>query len=258
MKLIYSLLFSLTTLSVVFGQKIPDSDALHRVIINHKDSIVYAAVLPSLAQERVRARDRYMYHWYAAHDIKKSRGGFDGKLLHGQYSEFYSDKSLKEKGIFRKGLKRGKWKAWYTNGQFREIVRYKKGRKHGTFREYSPEGTLLRKGSYHKDYIKGRVKKYQAQEGITTEKYKKGVLVVKKEKPVKARKAEKEGKASKKTKNKKKNTKEEESLKEEQPLKEEEKTEKQRVKGKKKKEKEPTIRLRKSIQIVPQQPGKST
>lgn len=224
MKLLLKILL-LCTPVLSFSQKMPTIDALNRVILNHKDSIIYAHLLPDDESKKITASDKYWYNWYAQHDIKETRGGFDGKLLHGQYTEFYENKNLKKKGIFKKGLKKGKWKSWYKDGQLSEIVYYKNGLKDGKFILFNTSGEQVAKGKYDK----GVKKKERVKE---EKKEKKDTVGVSDKKEIKSKKI-KEGK-------KKDEVKKDEIKKED-----------------KKKKKEPKVRVRKGIKVF-SQPGKST
>ena len=51
-----------------------------RVILNFTDHVVYAEVL--MVENKVKVQDDLYYFWYSANDVKMTRGGFDGKLLH--------------------------------------------------------------------------------------------------------------------------------------------------------------------------------
>jgi hypothetical protein len=220
---------------LAFSQKMPEIEALNRVILNHKDSIIYAYLLPTEDGEKVKVSDKYWYNWYAQHDIKETRGGFDGKLLHGQYTEYYESKDLKKKGILKKGLKRGKWKSWYKNGQISEIVYYKNGLKDGKFILFTSSGKQIEKGKYNKGVKKIKRKKKEADNFIN-----KDTIDLKNRENKKNRKSKKEKKDILKS-----------TIQEKSELKKEEKNKK------KKKEKDPQIRIRRGIKIIPL-PGKST
>ncbi|MDF2456904.1 MAG: hypothetical protein K0R51_2897, partial [Cytophagaceae bacterium] len=237
------------------AQKMPEVDALNRVILNHKDSIVYAHVLPVDDHKKVKPKDKYRYYWYAAHDIKITRGGFDGKLLHGIYTEFYHDKELKVKGTFKKGLKKGSWKSWYRNGQLTEILHYKKGFRHGTFTQFDQDGNTICKGKYKKDKLNGRQKVYVSGGDVVIKKYKNGKEIVAKPKKVKKISAKSnKGKDSTAVKQKKflwifkKKPKDAVVA----PDGSDEKQKKKRSK------KEPRIRVRRSIKVVPQETKPTT
>jgi hypothetical protein len=238
MKFLLNLIFLLPVF--VFSQKLPEIDALNRVILNQKDSIIYAHLLPGDECEKITAKDKYWYSWYAQHDIKETQGGFGGKLLHGEYEEFYDNKDLKRKGVFKKGLRTGKWKAWYRNGQLSEISHYKNGLRHGKYNSFTSSGAQAFTGKYKKGVLViKKVRKKESKDSVASEK----------------KKISKKDKTEKDTKLKKKKSKEnkEPGLEKDPATGEEKKAEPQR----KKKEKTPQIRIRRGIKIVPQ-PGKST
>ena len=129
-----------------------------RVVVNSPDSTVVAFVYPH--SEDVKAKEEKVYYWYKADKIRTTRGGFGGKLLHGEYTAFYIDQNLKEKGQFKKGLKKGAWKAWYPNGELKEVVKWKKGQRNGAFATYRSDNTLYRTGKYKDDQPKGKFQEY--------------------------------------------------------------------------------------------------
>jgi hypothetical protein len=243
MKHLITLLF-LFSLLPAMSQKLPEVDALNRVILNHKDSIIYAHVMPAGESPKVKVSDEYWYTWYAQHDIKETRGGFDGKLLHGNYTIYYENKDLRRKGVFKEGLKIGKWKSWHRNGQLSEISYYKKGLSTGKWISYDPSGNIIAKTKYKKGKMivkkSRKVKNKSIKDTVQTEGNKK------------IKKGKKE--SGKKLKNKKSD--DPDQLNPEIPMNGEEKKEDVK-KGRRKKEKTPSIRLRRSIKVVPQ-PGKTT
>lgn len=161
-----------------FAQKEIDIPLNQRVVLNFVDHVVYANIL-STNKEIKPDLDRY-YFWYSANDIKRTRGGFDGKLLHGEYIEFYPDKSLKEKGEFRYGLKHGIWKTWYPSGEIASIVRWKKGRMHGDFRYFDETGDLKKVGCYKDDELHGPVRTYLSDGKFESCTYRNGDRKIKK------------------------------------------------------------------------------
>ncbi len=221
---------------LAFSQKMPEIDALNRVILNHKDSIIYAHLLPIEKSKKVHVSDAYWYNWYAQHDIKETKGGFDGKLLHGQYTEFYASKDLKKKGIIKNGLKTGKWKSWHKNGQLSEIWHYKNGLKHGKFIQFNEQGNYTSKGKY----IKGKKKREKLSKEIKAE-MKKAEKQKKKDDKIERGKSRSEDKIKK-------------NKKEDNPITIDGESE---IKNKKtKKEKTPKIRVQKGMKILTL-PGKS-
>ena len=243
MKFLSAILLLLTPI-LSFSQKMPEVEALNRVILNHKDSIIYAHLLPSDESKKITASDNYWYNWYAQHDIKETKGGFDGKLLHGNYTEYYSNKDLKRKGVFKKGLKTGKWKSWYQNGQLSSILYYKNGLKNGKFILYSTSGESIGKGRYKKGaLIVKRVKKQKVKAVADS-----SIVESKKIKKGKNKSLDSKKDKVKEKKNKKDNVDTDTVTPLEIPS---------EVQKEKKKKKEPKIRIRRSIKLVPQS-GSST
>lgn len=149
----------------------------NRVIVNHPESTVYAFVVSD--NEKRKTDDAHFYYWFASNDIKKTRGTYEGKLLHGYYTEFYLNKNLKEKGKIRYGLRQGRWNSWYPNGEYKEIVYYKKSRrlKHKAF--YNT-GAIQSEGKYRNDKLHGTVRQYSPEGKMEKVKYKRGQVVIKK------------------------------------------------------------------------------
>ncbi len=77
--------------------------------INEND---YSIVAEVLAKEKsIPSSADKEYYWYKSNSIMSTKGGYDGKLLHGQYSSFYLNSNLKEKGKYHMGLiKLEKWR----------------------------------------------------------------------------------------------------------------------------------------------------
>jgi antitoxin component YwqK of YwqJK toxin-antitoxin module len=144
---------------------------------------VYANILPD--ENKIRVDDDKYYYWFSANDIKTSRGGYDGKLLHGVYTEFYSNKNLKQKGEFKYGLKIGEWKSWNMAGEYEEIVNWKKGRKYGRFRMFNANGKVVKEGRYKDDILNGRIRAYMNDGTIESIYYKDGSPMLEKKGKIK-------------------------------------------------------------------------
>lgn len=169
-----------------YGQKI-DYPLNNRVTINYQDYMVYAHF--TREEGHVSIDDDKYYYWFSANDIKKTRGGYDGKILHGLFTAFYMNKSLKEKGKFRYGLKKGEWKEWYNNGELKEKSFYKKGYKSKAFSLFYTNGKVKQKGRYKKGELHGKLKTYDSLNVLVkTERYKKGILQPLKVKELKVKK----------------------------------------------------------------------
>lgn len=170
------------------------------VVINYVDSVVYATIL--IHEKKVNPKlDRY-YFWYKANDVKRTRGGFYGKLLHGPYRQFYPDKDLQKSGEFKHGLKKGIWKTWYKGGELESVIRWRNGRAVGHFVWYHPDGTILKKGKYRSGKLHGKVTSHPEKNITIVEHYKRGRLKKEKKKVGKLKVFEKRKQKTKRKKDK--------------------------------------------------------
>src|SRR5882757_6884108 len=97
------IIFLLVVFSVnAFAQKLPDM-GLYKIRIIESDKNITAEIKPVKSEPSLEP-DRF-YNWYSSNQIKQTQGGYSGKLLNGQYNEFYLNKSLKTQGNFDRGLK---------------------------------------------------------------------------------------------------------------------------------------------------------
>jgi len=120
------------TISILFclfviycqAQKLPDA-GLNKIRLSLSDKTIVADIDPVLSPPS--AKSGLFYYWYGANEIHITQGGFSGKLLNGQYTEYYPNKSLKEQGLFKKGLKNGLWKSWNTDGLLLAVSKWKNG-----------------------------------------------------------------------------------------------------------------------------------
>ncbi len=92
--------------------------------------------------------DKLKYAWYKNNMILSTKGGYDGRLLHGVYTEYHPNRNLSKKGQYDKGLHVGRWKEWYGNGEIKLICHWKRGQKHGKFIEFNNEGIKTNQGTY--------------------------------------------------------------------------------------------------------------
>ncbi|WP_428330291.1 toxin-antitoxin system YwqK family antitoxin [Mucilaginibacter sp.] len=108
----------------LFAQEVPGF-GFDKVRIVLPDKIIQAETLP--AGSAPTAKIGLFYYWYSANAIHYTQGGFSGRLLNGLYTEYYSDKNLKEQGRFDKGLKTGPWKDWNDDGTIINVKNWKNG-----------------------------------------------------------------------------------------------------------------------------------
>jgi hypothetical protein len=145
------------------------------VYINYADYSVHASVLSDAS--KIQPKIGYTYYWYTDNDIKQTDGGYDGKLLHGEYKSFYLNKNLKEQGMFSHGLKEGIWKTWFPNGRIHEIIHYNKSRQHGFYELYDEEGNLISKSNFKNGMQNGKKVDYKNGKVDTIVVYKNGKIV---------------------------------------------------------------------------------
>jgi len=157
------------------AEKFPKNSKTYTVYVNCEDCSIHADVLFESAN--IHPKIGYTYYWYTDNEIKNTDGGFDGKLLHGEYKSFYLNKNLKEEGMFLYGLKDGIWKTWFPNGKIHEIVHYKKSRMHGDCEEYDENGNMVSKSNFKNGVLNGKMISYKKGNVDTVMVYKKGEAV---------------------------------------------------------------------------------
>jgi MORN repeat variant len=127
--------------------------------------------------EKVKVKDctSCLFHWFKNGKIQTTRGGYDGRLLHGNFSELYLNGALKQQGEFKKGLKDGEWRQWHDNGELLVLSKYKSGKLFGDYSEFDRAGKLIRSMTYKNGLPHGRAFTY-SDSTYVVETYKKGVL----------------------------------------------------------------------------------
>jgi hypothetical protein len=158
-----------------------ETEALNRIILNRSDTIYqFYTIKPTDKSSGVKESD--YYYWFRPDTILVTRGGFDGKLLHGEYRSFYPNKNLKENGRFEYGLKTGEWKSWFSNGELQAVSKWHTGKKEGRFQEFSPNGQLLRAGYYRNNKLYGYLTTYAGDSVVNTLYYRNGNPVIQEKK----------------------------------------------------------------------------
>jgi hypothetical protein len=115
------------------------------------------------------------FHWFKNGKIQITKGGFDGQLLHGTYTEAYHTGPLMMRGEFNKGLREGEWREWYANGELHKVSQYKKGKLHGKTEWFAGNGELLEVDMYKKNQLNG-IRICYMDSVCIKEKYHKGKL----------------------------------------------------------------------------------
>lgn len=150
------------------------------IYVNHHDYTVKTNIVSK--NKKIKANTNLTYHWYSSNKIQETMGGYDGKMLHGQYASFYLNGNLKEKGDFKMGLKNGDWTSWYENGKIKDVTSWRKGLKEHNSYSYNTEGELVSKVSYRNNKQNGMVYNYKNDVIFEKKKYKNGVEIIEKEK----------------------------------------------------------------------------
>ena len=119
-----SLIFFCFISLTAFAQKMPD-EGYYKVRITLPDITILAEIDP--ISTNPATKPDLFYYWYEANAIHSTQGGFSGKLLNGQYNEYYLNKNLKVQGGFKKGLKNGEWKSWNEDGTLAGSSTWKNG-----------------------------------------------------------------------------------------------------------------------------------
>lgn len=167
----------------------PDKMKAFNITVNYPEYTVKTQMLKE--PKKMTPDVELTYHWYTAQKIMETKGGFDGKLLHGYYRSFYLNDQLFESGEFKYGIKSGEWKNWYPDGKLKEITNWKNGRKNGKYALYSDYGKLMASGTFKNDLLTGSFTTYDNMGNVSSKrKYKNGKEIIKQEK-VKKQKADK-------------------------------------------------------------------
>lgn len=146
-------ILGVSLLGTARGQSYSDAFLNYKVTAHYPDHNVVAYAKPA---ERVSLLSDRVYYWFAGNEIHFTQGGYSGKLLNGDYQDYYMNKNLKESGSFDKGLKKGIWKNWTEEGLLKDQVSYKKGKKSGVYLKYDTTGKVSQKGKYNNDLLNGK------------------------------------------------------------------------------------------------------
>jgi hypothetical protein len=184
-----------------FSQKFvePDKQKQFNITVNYEDYTVKTQMLS--ANKEIKISNDKTYLWYGSQKIMETKGGFDGRLIHGKYNAFYLNNQLKEQGMIKYGLKNKEWKYWYPDGKLKEIITWKNGVKNGHYELYNDNGQLMAKGNFRNDKLHGKFFTYGLGGKVTEKKaYKNGDEVIVPLKEKKESSPDKEAKKKKKEK----------------------------------------------------------
>ncbi len=144
----------------VFSQKAvePDQILAFNITVNFDDHTVKTQMLRE--QKKVKVDNELSYLWYQYNKIMETKGGYDGKLLHGYYKSFYLNNQLREAGEIKYGVKHNEWRYWYSDGNLKEVSTWKNGRKNGKYELFNDYGKLMAKGCFKDDLLNGKFYTY--------------------------------------------------------------------------------------------------
>ncbi|MCE3226601.1 MAG: hypothetical protein K0S32_1152 [Bacteroidetes bacterium] len=184
----------LTGLSQKFVE--PGKQDQFNITVNHDDYTVKTQILSH--NKDIKVNNDRIYMWYTSQKIMETKGGFEGKLIHGKYNAFYLNNQLKEQGAIKYGLKNKEWKYWYSDGKLKEVITWKNGVKNGSYALYNDYGQIMAKGNFCNDKLDGKFTTYGPAGNVTeTKKYKDGVEVPMKVKSQKSKAKSSSGKTQK-------------------------------------------------------------
>jgi antitoxin component YwqK of YwqJK toxin-antitoxin module len=124
--------------------------------------------------ETLKPKLSLTYFWFNSGRIHQNDGGYDGKLLHGEYKVTDLQQRLIIQGNFRMGRKWGTWYTWHTNGKLRSVTRYRPRDGRQTIEEYDAQGNWSRKGYIKNDLFTGRQQE-RIKDSSFVVTYKKGI-----------------------------------------------------------------------------------
>lgn len=151
------------------------------VYLNFPDSSVHAFALKHDGGHKPKQGHRY--YWYSNNSIISADGSFSGRLLHGTYTSYYPDHNLLQQGEFDHGLKNGLWTKWYDGGIVKERAHFSNGLLDGVYEFYDATGLLVMRIQYRNGLRDGKTITYRPNQPDSIVRYRKGNLVVKREKP---------------------------------------------------------------------------
>lgn len=171
--IVFLVLISLCSPSFAQIDAIPKN--LNRVTVHEVDHVAYIQ-LEDKAILLEKTCETCFFYWYKGGRIHQSQGTYEGKRLHGPYSELNKDMSLRTKGTFKHGLKDGAWQTWYPNGYRQSNLTWKNGRLHGPYSLYADSGLLKEKGMYRKGLLHGELRVIE-KDSLVLKRYKLGKLI---------------------------------------------------------------------------------
>lgn len=154
-----SMKFDIIFLTIALGTNVVCAQDIklppNRIPVHQTDAYVWVMVYDGDIKSS-KLEDEKTYYWLKAKQIHQSKGGYDGDLLHGEYTALYKNDALKEKGLYVKGLKHGTWKTWHPNGELASITQWKNGIQRGTAEYRNVDGRLIKLEKFKNGQLHGK------------------------------------------------------------------------------------------------------
>ncbi|WP_149915196.1 toxin-antitoxin system YwqK family antitoxin [Sphingobacterium cavernae] len=143
----------------------------NKTITLHDDSTNVKYVFDVKKKKVTNTATNSTYYWYTAGKIVQNQGGYDGKILHGDFSAFYPNKKMAERGEFKNGLKTGHWRKWRNDGTLQERTSWKKGIQTGKYVIFNELGNEIERGNKKNGYKHGKIIVYTSNSAAPTFQY---------------------------------------------------------------------------------------
>ena len=75
----------------------------------------------------LKTNSQVMYFWHRNGQLRSTKGGYSGNVLHGDFQEFDKSGRMLGKGTYYYGTKNGEWKTWNRNGEIIRLEKWDKG-----------------------------------------------------------------------------------------------------------------------------------
>ncbi|MGE0637863.1 MAG: toxin-antitoxin system YwqK family antitoxin [Bacteroidia bacterium] len=133
-------------------------DRSHKFTVFQNNERAKIETLPVASS--LKANETLVYYWFKNDNVHSSTGGYEGKLLSGNYSVYFPNDNLKEKGQFVNGLKNGRWMEWYEIGKLKAVINWRNGLKQGVHETYDADGLIEMQSNYKRGKLHGKTTIY--------------------------------------------------------------------------------------------------
>jgi len=145
--------------------QMPMPEGMYKIHLTDSNRLITAEIKP-LEFTPKKYINRF-YYWYSSNAIKKTQGGYSGKLLNGLYVEYWPNKNLREQGNFYGGLKDKEWSSWSENGFLLRKVMWKMGEKSGVSEYFDEFGNLKERRTYSHNILSPHIQYFGGKDTVT-------------------------------------------------------------------------------------------